>query len=180
MNDQSSVPVLALPDGGAELRLVVQLRWEDVAALGQEAGRLAARLQRPVTLDEAVGHRLRSHGGAVSAKEQVSAAAAPALTVRSPVEQARQAIEQAGGSAAAAQAAQAAAVPAVAGVPAASAASAVSGASVSGASVSGASAFGASAQAAGPSTARHASASAGWPGSTADTVRTPDALRRPE
>src|SRR5690606_20952715 len=36
------------------------LPWEDVARLGQEAGRLAAQMQRPVTLDEAVGHRLRS------------------------------------------------------------------------------------------------------------------------
>ncbi|MCK1821497.1 hypothetical protein MTQ10_18210 [Streptomyces sp. XM83C] len=50
----------ALPDGEAELSLVVRLPWEDVARLGQEAGRLAAQMQRPVTLDEAVSHRLRS------------------------------------------------------------------------------------------------------------------------
>ncbi|MCS0602205.1 hypothetical protein NX794_13460 [Streptomyces sp. LP11] len=50
----------ALPDGEAELSLVVRLPWEDVARLGQEAGRLAAQTQRPVTLDEAVSHRLRS------------------------------------------------------------------------------------------------------------------------
>jgi hypothetical protein len=50
----------ALPDGEAELSLVVRLPWEDVARLGQEAGRLAAQAQRPVTLDEAVSHRLRS------------------------------------------------------------------------------------------------------------------------
>lgn len=47
----------ALPDGEAEVALV--LPWEDVARLGQEAGRLAAQMQRPVTLDEAVSH-LRS------------------------------------------------------------------------------------------------------------------------
>ncbi|MEU1407122.1 hypothetical protein ABZ471_33080 [Streptomyces sp. NPDC005728] len=50
----------ALPDGEAEISLVVRLPWEDVARLGQEAGRLAAQMQRPVTLDEAVSHRLRS------------------------------------------------------------------------------------------------------------------------
>ncbi|MFC8036182.1 hypothetical protein ACFUVU_25655, partial [Streptomyces griseoincarnatus] len=60
MNDRVTVPVHALPDGEAELTLVVRLSWEDVARLGQEAGRLAAQMQRPVTLDEAVGHRLRS------------------------------------------------------------------------------------------------------------------------
>ncbi|MCQ6551954.1 hypothetical protein NPS70_01865 [Streptomyces sp. C10-9-1] len=49
----------ARPDGEAELPLVLRLRWEDVAALGRDAGRLAARLRRPVTLDEAVSHRLR-------------------------------------------------------------------------------------------------------------------------
>ncbi|MFJ3720038.1 hypothetical protein [Streptomyces sp. NPDC090057] len=50
----------ALPDGEAELSLVIRLPWEDVARLGQEAGRLAAQMQRPVTLDEAVSYRLRS------------------------------------------------------------------------------------------------------------------------
>jgi hypothetical protein len=50
----------ALPDGEAELSLVVRLPWEDVARLGQEAGRLASQMQRPVTLDEAVSYRLRS------------------------------------------------------------------------------------------------------------------------
>ncbi|MEZ0161522.1 hypothetical protein, partial [Streptomyces griseorubens] len=60
MNDRVTVPVHALPDGEAELTLVVRLPWEDVARLGQEAGRLAAQTQRPGTRDEAVGHRLRS------------------------------------------------------------------------------------------------------------------------
>ncbi|MEV6113245.1 hypothetical protein AB0L59_12195 [Streptomyces sp. NPDC052109] len=50
----------ALPDGEAELALVVRIPWEDVARLGQEAGRLAAQTGRPVTLDEAVSYRLRS------------------------------------------------------------------------------------------------------------------------
>ncbi|MGW3207764.1 hypothetical protein [Streptomyces sp. NPDC001135] len=53
-------PMHALPDGEAELSLVVRLPWEDVARLGQEAGRLASQMQRPVTLDEAVSYRLRS------------------------------------------------------------------------------------------------------------------------
>src|SRR5690606_41237793 len=59
MNDRGTAAMHALPDGEAELTLVVRLPWEDVARLGQEAGRLAAPMQRPVTLDEAVGHRLR-------------------------------------------------------------------------------------------------------------------------
>ncbi|MGW2639779.1 hypothetical protein [Streptomyces sp. NPDC001348] len=60
MNDRITPPMHATPDGEAELSLVVRLPWEDVARLGQEAGRLAAQMQRPVTLDEAVSHRLRS------------------------------------------------------------------------------------------------------------------------
>ncbi|MFD5655875.1 hypothetical protein [Streptomyces hirsutus] len=60
MNDRVTTAMQALPDGEAELTLVVRLSWEDVARLGQEAGRLASRMQRPVTLDEAVSHRLRS------------------------------------------------------------------------------------------------------------------------
>ncbi|MGV9252405.1 hypothetical protein [Streptomyces sp. NPDC003697] len=60
MNDRVTPPMHALPDGEAEIALVLHLPWEDVARLGQEAGRLAAQMQRPVTLDEAVSHRLRS------------------------------------------------------------------------------------------------------------------------
>ncbi|WEO94606.1 hypothetical protein A6P39_011640 [Streptomyces sp. FXJ1.172] len=60
MSERVSPPMHALPDGEAELSLVVRLPWEDVARLGQEAGRLAAQTGRPVTLDEAVSHRLRS------------------------------------------------------------------------------------------------------------------------
>ncbi|KUN90194.1 hypothetical protein AQJ66_00940 [Streptomyces bungoensis] len=60
MTERVTPPMHALPDGEAEISLVVRLPWEDVARLGQEAGRLAAQMQRPVTLDEAVSHRLRS------------------------------------------------------------------------------------------------------------------------
>ncbi|WAX77314.1 hypothetical protein [Streptomyces sp. KMM 9044] len=60
MNDRVTAAMQALPDGEAELTLVVRLSWEDVARLGQEAGQLASQMQRPVTLDEAVRHRLRS------------------------------------------------------------------------------------------------------------------------
>ncbi|MGW0913726.1 hypothetical protein ACWD1Z_18560 [Streptomyces sp. NPDC002784] len=60
MNERVAPSMHALPDGEAELSVVVRLPWEDVARLGQEAGRLAAQTGRPVTLDEAVSHRLRS------------------------------------------------------------------------------------------------------------------------
>ncbi|GHD89115.1 hypothetical protein [Streptomyces naganishii] len=60
MNERVAPPMHALPDGEAEISLVVRLPWEDVARLGQEAGRLASQMQRPVTLDEAVSNRLRS------------------------------------------------------------------------------------------------------------------------
>ncbi|NUP21051.1 MAG: hypothetical protein HOZ81_34270 [Streptomyces sp.] len=113
MNDRVTPPAIhALPDGEAELAVVVRLPWEDVARLGQEAGRLAAQMQRPVTLDEAVSHRLRSARSAAHAKpagEQPAAAAMPAsvsasasvssLPSRPPAEQARQAIERINGSA---------------------------------------------------------------------------------
>jgi hypothetical protein len=97
----------ALPDGEAEISLVVRLPWEDVARLGQEAGRLASQMQRPVTLDEAVSHRLRSARPAAHAKpagEQpaavpASSASVSSLPSRPPAEQARQAIERINGSA---------------------------------------------------------------------------------
>ncbi|MFI1002702.1 hypothetical protein ACIP10_10440 [Streptomyces galbus] len=82
MNDRVTPAVHALPDGEAEISLVVRLPWEDVARLGQEAGRLATQMQRPVTLDEAVGHRLRSRPAAAAhAKpaEQAATAAVSAL-----------------------------------------------------------------------------------------------------
>jgi len=107
MNDRVTPPMHALPDGEAEIALVLHLPWEDVAALGQEAGRLAARMQRPVTLDEAVSHRLRSARPAAHAKPAgaqpaaVSAAATgsvSSLPGRPPAEQARQAIERINGT----------------------------------------------------------------------------------
>ncbi|MEU1519399.1 hypothetical protein ABZ490_45980 [Streptomyces sp. NPDC005811] len=78
MNDRVTPAMHATPDGEAEIALVIRLPWEDVARLGQEAGRLASQMQRPVTLDEAVSHRLRSRPAAAAhAKpaEQVAAAA---------------------------------------------------------------------------------------------------------
>ncbi|WP_413803044.1 hypothetical protein [Streptomyces iranensis] len=110
MNDRFIPPIQALPDGDAEVRLVLHLPWDVVAALGQEAGRLAAQTQRPVSLDEAVSHRLR-HGTAqtigVHAKPErersqpapTAPHPSPPLAARSPGEQARQAIEKINGSA---------------------------------------------------------------------------------
>lgn len=108
MNDRITPPMHALPDGEAELSLVVRLPWEDVARLGQEAGRLASQMQRPVTLDEAVSNRLRTTRPAAHAKpagEQPAAMAAStsasvsALPPRPPADQARQAIERINGTA---------------------------------------------------------------------------------
>jgi hypothetical protein len=93
----------ALPDGEAELTLVVRLPWEDVARLGQEAGRLATQMRRPVTLDEAVSHRLRSTRVAAHAKPAGEQPASPgsvsSLPARPPAEQARQAIDRINGTA---------------------------------------------------------------------------------
>ncbi len=106
MNDRVTPPMHALPDGEAELTLVVRLPWEDVARLGQEAGRLATQMRRPVTLEEAVSHRLRSTRVASHAKpagEQpppaVTAASVSSLPSRPPAEQARQAIDRINGTA---------------------------------------------------------------------------------
>ncbi|MET7604490.1 hypothetical protein ABZU45_18955 [Streptomyces avermitilis] len=106
MNDRVTPPIHALPDGEAEVALVLHLPWEDVALLGQEAGRLAAKMQRPVTLDEAVSHRLRSNRPASHAKPVgaqppavPSTASVSALSPRPPAEQARQAIERINGTA---------------------------------------------------------------------------------
>jgi hypothetical protein len=101
MNDRVTPPMIATPDGEAEVAIVLRLPWEDVAALGQEAGRLAASMQRPVTLDEAASHRLRSrqpgtHARPQAAQPQVSSVSS---LPRSPGEQARQAIEKINGTA---------------------------------------------------------------------------------
>ncbi|MFG2575790.1 hypothetical protein [Streptomyces sp. NPDC048481] len=78
MNDRVTPPMHATPDGEAELSLVIRLPWEDVARLGQEAGRLASQMQRPVTLDEAVSNRLRTRPAAAAhAKPAEQSAAAP-------------------------------------------------------------------------------------------------------
>ncbi|MFJ8074532.1 hypothetical protein ACIQ7Q_11525 [Streptomyces sp. NPDC096176] len=111
MNDPITPPLQALPDGEAELRLVVRLHWEDVARLGQEAGRLAAQMQRPVSLDEAAGHRLRTRSAghskpatapptAPAGSQQLPPAASSvsSLTARTPGEHARQAIEKINGT----------------------------------------------------------------------------------
>ncbi|MFG3497795.1 hypothetical protein [Streptomyces sp. NPDC047928] len=60
MTDREEPRMRGLPDGGAELAVVLTLRWDDVAALGREAGRLAEQRGAPVTLDEAASHRLRT------------------------------------------------------------------------------------------------------------------------
>ncbi|KOX31372.1 hypothetical protein ADL07_16355 [Streptomyces sp. NRRL F-4707] len=114
MNERvTPAPALhALPDGEAEVALVLRLPWEDVARLGQEAGRLAAQTQRPVTLDEAVSRRLRTTRAATHARpagEQPPAVSAPvsatgpapvsSLPARPPAEQARQAIDRINGTA---------------------------------------------------------------------------------
>lgn len=115
MSESGRTPLHALPDGEAELAVVLRLTWEDVAAIGQEASRLAERAQRAVTLDEAVSHRLRSRPVAAHAKPaQAGPAAAAALPAsvaasvpasvpasasngRAPAEQARQAIDKING-----------------------------------------------------------------------------------
>ncbi|MFJ6081447.1 hypothetical protein ACIQI8_08585 [Streptomyces sp. NPDC092369] len=107
MNDRVTPPMQATPDGEAEISLVIRLPWEDVARLGQEAGRLAAQMQRPVTLDEAVSNRLRSTRPAAthakpSGEQPVAmpaAASVSSLPPRPPVDQARQAIERINGTA---------------------------------------------------------------------------------
>ncbi|WP_328493341.1 hypothetical protein OHS59_11715 [Streptomyces sp. NBC_00414] len=112
MNDRATQPLIATPDGEAELAVVLRLSWEDVAALGQEAGRLAASMQRPVTLDEAASHRLRARQVGSHARQAPASAmpaAAPAVggpqvsavssLSRTPGEQARQAIEKINGNA---------------------------------------------------------------------------------
>ncbi|MFF3492898.1 hypothetical protein ACFYWS_16235 [Streptomyces sp. NPDC002795] len=100
MSESGQRPLHALPDGEAEVAVVLRLTWEDVAAIGQEASRLAARAQRAVTLDEAVSHRLRSRPPASHAKPPQTGAAALAVSApngHAPGEQARQAIDKING-----------------------------------------------------------------------------------
>jgi hypothetical protein len=107
MNDRATPAMHALPDGEAEIALVLHLPWEDVARLGQEAGRLAAQMQRPVTLDETVSHRLRSTRTAAHARSAptagsavgaTSSASVSSLPPRPPAEPARAGAERVGGS----------------------------------------------------------------------------------
>lgn len=96
MNDRISPQLTATPDGEAEISLVVRLPWEDVARLGQEAGRLAAQMQRPVTLDEAVSNRLRSNALGAHAKLARGSARRDGAAERVGVLAARQAAGRAG------------------------------------------------------------------------------------
>jgi hypothetical protein len=96
MSEQHSLPIATHPDGGAELPVVLHLRWEDVAALGREAARLAAQLQRPVSLDEAASQRLstrRTTTSTTSSKdrtETTSTSSRMALASTAPAEPAAQ------------------------------------------------------------------------------------------
>ncbi|MEU9131318.1 hypothetical protein AB0D08_24975 [Kitasatospora sp. NPDC048540] len=96
MNDLPISPLQALPDGNAELHVVLTLSWNDVASLGREAGRLATRLQRAVSLDEAASHVLSSRPETAApararANPALAQPAAPAVPAQ--VEQARQSAE---------------------------------------------------------------------------------------
>ncbi|GAA4933406.1 hypothetical protein ACFPM3_04495 [Streptomyces coeruleoprunus] len=69
MTDRKEPMVRGLPEGGAELAVVLSLRWDDVAALGREASRLAEQRGGPVTLDEAASHRLRTWSSVANGPE---------------------------------------------------------------------------------------------------------------
>ncbi|WP_274564629.1 hypothetical protein [Streptomyces spiramyceticus] len=66
MSNRDEPMMQGLPDGGAELSVVLHLRWDDVAALGREASRLAVQSGAPVSLDEAASHRLRTWSTAMA------------------------------------------------------------------------------------------------------------------
>ncbi|QGV82171.1 hypothetical protein [Streptomyces ficellus] len=81
MNERDEPAMRGLPDGGAEVAVVLRLRWDDIAALGREASRLAEQRGAPVSLDDAASHRLRTWSSvAAGAPEDrgKGAAAAPA------------------------------------------------------------------------------------------------------
>lgn len=69
MTDRIQSTMQGLPGGGAELSVVLTLRWDDVAALGREASRLAEQRGGPVTLDEAASHRLRTWSSVANAPD---------------------------------------------------------------------------------------------------------------
>ncbi|WP_398920251.1 hypothetical protein [Streptomyces sp. I6] len=70
MTDGDGPTMRGLADGGAELAVVLRLRWDDVAALGREASRLAEQRGAPVTLDEAASHRLRTWSSVSKSQEE--------------------------------------------------------------------------------------------------------------
>jgi hypothetical protein len=82
MTQRSEPMMQGLPGGGAELSVVLTLGWDDVAALGREASRLAEQRGGPVTLDEAASHRLRTWSSVANGPDErhrtVSAPPAPA------------------------------------------------------------------------------------------------------
>ncbi|MEU6082556.1 hypothetical protein [Streptomyces sp. NPDC047108] len=85
MSDPQALQLQALPDGKAELRLVLRLRWEDIALLGHEAGRLAAQMGRPISLDEAASHKLSTRPAPAAATTSVKETAKDAADTPSVV-----------------------------------------------------------------------------------------------
>ncbi|WP_338675629.1 hypothetical protein V1460_23700 [Streptomyces sp. SCSIO 30461] len=86
MTDGDGPIIHGLPDGGAELSVVLRLRWDDVAALGREASRLAEQRGAPVSLDEAASHRLRTWSAVAKSPDEKAHAAqgAPAAAPSAP------------------------------------------------------------------------------------------------
>ncbi|MEU3448330.1 hypothetical protein AB0H29_14060 [Streptomyces thermolilacinus] len=78
MTDRQDTTVRGLRDGGAELAVVLTLGWDDVAALGREASRLAEQRGAPVSLDEAASHRLRTWSSVAGGPEARGRAVGPA------------------------------------------------------------------------------------------------------
>ncbi|MGW7201233.1 hypothetical protein [Streptomyces chryseus] len=77
MTDRVESMMQGLPGGGAELSVVLTLRWDDVAALGREASRLAEQRGAPVTLDEAASHRLRTWSSVANAPDERKSTVSP-------------------------------------------------------------------------------------------------------
>lgn len=89
MTDGDGPIMKGLPDGGAELSVVLRLRWEDVAALGREASRLAEQRGAPVTLDEAASHRLRTWSSVAKSPEEKGQSAPAAISGGQQVDRSR-------------------------------------------------------------------------------------------
>ncbi|MDN3293212.1 hypothetical protein QWM81_03935 [Streptomyces ficellus] len=75
MNERDKLTMRGLPDGSAEVSVVLRLRWDDIAALGREASRLAEQRGAPVTLDDAASHRLRTWSSVANAPDERTKAA---------------------------------------------------------------------------------------------------------